>query len=125
VLQLFFRIVEHLREASGPGGVIVIELADGIWYPETRYILEDEQVRRLVGHVVFTCNGVLDAQNGLAKLERWGYVGKIRAISGRVASSGLLRAHLPEILDNRYPIFDALDYDGSPEPIAALFADAD
>jgi hypothetical protein len=121
VLQLFFRLVDHLRSQCGPDGMIVLGLADGIWYPETRCLLEDEEVRRRVGHVVFACTGVLDAQNGLAKLERWGYGDKIRAVSGRVANSGLLRSHLPEIIGNRYPLFDALDYDASPETVAALF----
>jgi hypothetical protein len=121
VLQLFFRLVDHLRAQCGPDGVVVLELADGIWFPETRCLLEDEQVRKMTSHLVFACSGVLDGQNGLAKLERWGYGDKIRAVSGRVASSGLLRAHLPEIIGNRYPLFDALDYDTSPELIAALF----
>jgi hypothetical protein len=121
VLQLFFRLLDHLRSACGPDGVIVIGLADGIWYPETRCLLEDEDVRRRVGHIVFACTGVLDAQNGIAKLERWGYGDKIRGVTGRVANSGLLRAHLPEIIGNRYPLFDSLDYDQSPEAVAALF----
>ncbi|HET6585592.1 MAG TPA: hypothetical protein VFG69_19165 [Nannocystaceae bacterium] len=121
VLQLFFRLLDHLRASCGPDGVIVMGLADGIWYPETRLLLEDDEVRRRVDHVVFACTGVLDAQNGLAKLERWGYTEKIRAVSGRVANSGLLRAHLPEIIGNRYQMFDALDYDESPEIVAALF----
>jgi hypothetical protein len=121
VLELFFRVFHRLRAAAGKGGFVVIELADGIWYPETRYVLEDEAVRRSVAHIVFACEGVLDAEHGLAKLERWGYAGKIRAVSGRVAGSGLLRAHLPEILGGRYPLFDALDYDALPETVASLF----
>jgi hypothetical protein len=121
VLELFFRVFHHLRAACGRNGFVILELADGIWYPETRYVLEDEAVRKSVQHVVFACAGVLDAEHGLAKLERWGYAGKIRAVSGRVAGSGLLRAHLPEILGGRYPLFDALDYDALPETIASLF----
>jgi hypothetical protein len=121
VVEVFHQVHNVLRAKVGKGGFVVIELADGIWYPETRYVLEDEHVRALVDHVVFACHGVLDAENGLAKLERWGYGSKIRGVSGKLASSGLLRSYLPDILRSRYPVFDALDYESSPEGVARLF----
>ena len=38
--------------------------------------------------------------------------------------TGFPRAHLPEILGGRYPLFDALDYDALPETVASLFTGA-
>jgi hypothetical protein len=121
VLDVFHQLFNHLRKAAGPGGFVVIELADGIWYRETRFILEDPRVRDLVTDVVFACHGILDAENGTRVIERWGYGDKLRAISGKLGSSGVLRGLLPELLGGRFPAFDSLDYEVSPENVAALF----
>lgn len=121
VLSLFHQIWNHLRRRVRRDGFVVIELADGIWYRETRFLLQDRFVHGLVSHVVFACHGVLDAENGIGKLRRWGYGDKLRAISGRLGSSGVLRALLPRTIRHRYPIFDSLDYERSPEEVAALF----
>jgi hypothetical protein len=124
VLELFHRIFNHLRERVPADGFVVLELADGIWYRETRFILQDERVRDLVSHVVFACRGILDAEHGLELLSLWGYKSKLRAVSGRLGSSGVLRALFPECVTRRVPVFDSLDYTGSPGPIAALFTAA-
>lgn len=124
VLELFHRIFNHLRERVPPDGFVVLELADGIWYRETRFILQDERVRDLVSHVVFACRGMLDAEHGIAMLNSWGYKSKLRAVSGRLGSSGVLRALFPECVTRGVPVFDSLDYTGSPGPIASLFTAA-
>lgn len=121
VLSLFHRIFNHLREAAGPSGYVVMEFADGIWYPETRMLLEDPLVRDLVTHLVFACHSILDAQNGLAMLRALGYGDRLRAISGKLGSSGLLRDMAPGLL-GPVPVFDSTDYSTSPEGVAALFA---
>jgi hypothetical protein len=121
VLDLFHHIVNSLRLALPDGGFVVLELSDGIWFPETRCLLEEPSVRDAVDHVVFACTGVLDGEAGLGWLMRWRYGDKIRAVSGRVASSGMLRASLPELLRTEVPVFDALDYEASPQGVAAAF----
>jgi hypothetical protein len=120
VLSVFHRIFNHLRHAAGPGGYVVIELADGIWYRETRILLENPQVRELVTDVVFACHGILDAENGLAMLRTLGYCEKLRGLSGKLGSSGLLRGVAPDLL-GPVPVFDSTDYSTSPEGVAALF----
>ncbi len=121
VLSIFQRIFNHLRDAAGPTGYVVMELADGIWYRETRVLLEDARVRDAVSHVVFACHSILDAENGIALLGRLGYGEKLRALSGRLGSSGLLRDMAPALL-GPVPVFDSMDYSRSPEGVAALFA---
>jgi hypothetical protein len=124
VLEIFHRIFNHLRERVDRDGFVVLELADGIWFRETRFILQDERVRDLVSHVVFACRGILDAEHGLELLSRWGYKDKLRAVSGRLGSSGVLRELFPQCVTSRVPVFDSLDYSGSSPPIAALFTPA-
>jgi hypothetical protein len=121
VLAIFHRIFSHLRAAAGPGGFVVIELADGIWYRETRMLIEDAAVRDAVTHVALACHSILDAENGVAFLRRLGYGDKLRALSGKLGSSGLLRDLAPGLL-GPLVVFDAMDYAASPEGVAALFA---
>lgn len=124
VLEIFHRIFNHLRAQVPPGGFVVLELADGIWYRETQFVLKDELVRSLITDVVFACHGVLDAENGIRKLLDWGYADKLRALSGKMGSSGVLRDLMPRVLEHHYPIFDALDYERSPGEVAQLFTRA-
>jgi hypothetical protein len=120
VRSLFHRIFNHLRESAGRGGYVVLELADGIWYRETRAIMEDSAVRDLVTDIVFACHSILDAESGLALLGRLGYGPKVRAIAGKLGSSGLLRKVAPSLLGPT-PVFDSMDYVSSPKEVAALF----
>lgn len=121
VLTIFHKVFNHLRGKVGPDGYVVLELADGIWYRETRFLLGDEGVRDLVAHVVFACHGILDAERGIEMLGELGYGAKLRAISGRLGSSGLLRRLAPDLLPSGLPVFDARDYATSPEELASLF----
>lgn len=89
-------------------------------YRETRMLLENAAVRDLVTHVVFACHGILDAEKGLSMLRALGYGDKLRALSGRLGSSGLLRGVAPDLL-GPLPVFDSTDYATSPEGIAGLF----
>ena len=122
VLSLFHRIFNLLRRKVGADGFVVIELADGIWYRETRFLMEDEAVRNLASHLVLSCQGILDAEHGISVLETLGYRGKLRALSGKLGSSGVLRGvaqrHFGSI-----PVFDSMDYAGSPADVAALFTE--
>lgn len=122
VLSLFHRVFNHLRERVDVDGFVVLELADGVWYRETRFVLEDERVRDLVTHVVFACHGILDAERGVEVLAKWGYGDKLTALSGRLGSSGVLRETARERFGGRLPVFDPLDYSCSPEAVAAVFA---
>jgi hypothetical protein len=120
VRALFHKIFNHLRKSVGPDGYVVIELADGIWYRETRAIMQDAAICDLVTDVVLACHSILDAENGLSLLGRLGYAGKVRALSGRFGSSGMLRELAPSLV-GPLPVFDSMDYTSSPESIAALF----
>jgi hypothetical protein len=121
VRAIFHKVFNHLRRSLGPGGYVVVELADGIWYRETRAIMQDPAICDLVTDVVLACHSVLDAENGLALLGRLGYGEKVRAISGKFGSSGMLRDLAPSLV-GPLPVFDSMDYASSPESIAALFA---
>jgi hypothetical protein len=121
VIDIFHQIMNHLRSRVGSEGFVVIELADGLWYRETRMVLEDPSVSALVTDVVFACHGVLDAENGVGRLKAWGYRDRLRALSGRLGSSGALRRVIPELVDRDLPVFDALDYESSPVELARLF----
>ncbi len=121
VIEIFHQIVNHLRRRVGPDGFVVIELADGLWYRETRMVLEEPSVSELVTDLVFACHGVLDAENGVARLTSWGYRDRLRALSGRLGSSGALRRVIPELIDRDLPVFDALDYESSPIELARMF----
>jgi hypothetical protein len=121
VLSLFHRIFNHLRGKVGADGFVVLELADGIWYRETRFLLEDERVRDLVTHVVFACHSILDAERGVELLGQLGYGNRLAALSGRLGSSGVLRDIAKERFEDHPPVFDALDYASSPEAVLALF----
>jgi hypothetical protein len=120
VLSIFHRLSNHLRGAAGPGGYVVMEFADGIWYRETRILLEDPCVRDAVTHLVLACHSILDAENAIAMLRGLGYGDKLRAISGKLGSSGMLRDVAPSLL-GPIPVFDPTDYATSPEPLAELF----
>jgi hypothetical protein len=121
VLSLFHRIFNQLRSSVGPDGFVVLELADGIWYRETRYLLEDEAVRALVTHAVFACHSILDAERGVEVLAALGYEAPLTALSGRLGSSGVLRDIAGKRFGDRLPVFDSLDYARSPATVATLF----
>jgi hypothetical protein len=120
VIDIFHQVTNHLRGRVGPEGYVVVELADGVWYRETRMVLEAPSVAELVTDVVFACHGVLDAENGVARLTAWGYRDRLRALSGRLGSSGALRRMVPELVDPNLPVFDALDYEEPPLEVARL-----
>lgn len=121
VLEIFHQIFNELRGKAGPEGFVVLELADGVWYRETRVVLEDEIVRGLPTDLVLACHGILDAQNAVAMLRELGYGDRLRAISGKLGSSGVLRSVLPEVLQPPVPVFDSLDYEEHPARVASLF----
>jgi len=120
VRNIFHKVFNHLRDSVGSGGYVVIELADGIWYRETRALMEDSAICDLVNDVVFACHSILDAENGLALLSQMGYGSKVRALSGKFGSSGLLRGLAPSLV-GPLPVFDSMDYTSSPASVAALF----
>jgi hypothetical protein len=120
VLTVFHKIFNHLRGRVDRGGYVVLEFADGIWYRETRFLLEDASVRELVTHVVYACHGILDAEHGVEVLHGLGYGEKLKALSGRLGSSGVLRGLAPDLLTRRLPVFDSMDYASSPEEVVAL-----
>jgi hypothetical protein len=122
VLSIFHRLTNHLRAAAGPGGYVVMEFADGIWYRETRILLEDPCVRDAVTHLVLACHSILDAENAIAMLRGLGYGDKLRAISGKLGSSGMLRDVAPSLL-GPIPVFDSTDYATSPEGLVDLFTE--
>lgn len=121
VRRIFHQIFNRLEDLAGPAGFVVLEVADGIWYRETLHLLEDPEIRSRVDHVVFAAHSILDAEHGVRVLSDLGFDHKLRAITGKLGSSGVLRAALPERLGGRWPVFDSLDYETSPEGLAAQF----
>jgi hypothetical protein len=79
-------------------------------------------VRDAVTHLVLACHSILDAENAIAMLRGLGYGDKLRAISGKLGSSGMLRDVAPSLL-GPIPVFDSTDYATSPEGLVDLFTE--
>jgi hypothetical protein len=107
VLSVFWKIFNHLFEKAGPGGYIVIELADGILQRETAMILSDSLVQNQVDKLVYACSDPLSAAAGVEILKSR-YNLTPTAISGRAANSELGLREVQDILGN-IPTFDSMN----------------
>ena len=85
VVSLYRTVLAHLR-ASGPD-YVVLEIADGILQRETRMLLESEDLRSTVDHVLFSATDSLSAHAGVRWLRERGL--PVRATSGTVTRSPL------------------------------------
>lgn len=85
IREIFVRMVDELM-ATGPDAV-VIEVADGVYQEETRWLLQDGAFHDRVDRVVFASQDALGAVAGLQVLDGAGLT--TAAVSGVVASSPL------------------------------------
>ena len=110
VKGVFWRIYNHLYEKAGPGGYIVLEIADGILQRECEMLLSDPQIKNRIDKLVFACSGPLDAKGGIEVLaDKFDMAPS--AIAGRVANSPMGRQELMEVLGAEVPIFNTLTID--------------
>ena len=117
-LELFWKVYNTLYEQAGPGGYIVIELADGILQRETSMILSNEEVKKRVDNLVFACGDPLSAVAGIEVIKsKYGL--ETTAISGRAANSILGLREVSHVLGS-IPTFNAMQMDVN--KIASLFA---
>jgi hypothetical protein len=85
LLDVQHRLLSQLR-ASRPE-YIVLEIADGIFQRETRMLLQSEELRGMVDHVLFAATDSLAAESGVRHLRQAGL--PLRAVSGLVTRSPL------------------------------------
>lgn len=109
VTSLFWQIYNELHMKAGPGGYIVVELADGIYQRETAMLLSDPHIRAQTGHVVFSCCDSLSAVAGVETLRsRFGI--EASAISGPAANSELGLKEVAQFLGD-FPAFNNMVMD--------------
>lgn len=66
---------------------LVLEVADGIFQRETRMLLENEQFRSSIDHVIFAANDSLSAECGVRTLKTYGL--PLRGVAGVITQSPL------------------------------------
>lgn len=106
VTGLFWQIYNYLHEQAGPGGYIVIEIADGILQRETAFLLADPLIKAQTNRFVFACAEGLTAVAGVEMLKNQFGI-EVTAISGRAASNPLTLREVADILGN-IPTFDPM-----------------
>ncbi len=89
----FETLVGHA--AAGGAEVVVVEIADGVFQPETRAILAGSRIRRRLDGILFAAPDALSALGGALVLERHGLAPF--AISGMVTCSPLARAEAEQV----------------------------
>lgn len=75
--------------------VIVMEIADGILQRETRFLMEDEGLRRQLSAVVLAADNALSARYGVSVLEQMQQ--KVAGVTGLITSSPLCMKEFAEI----------------------------
>ena len=85
VERTFTQLVDHLAEAGS--GVILVEVADGIYQRETAQLIESPIFKSTVDAVIFAAADAMGAAAGVAHLRSIGHT--VLAISGRISRSPL------------------------------------
>ncbi len=83
--RVYQALLAHLSAARPE--YILVEVADGIFQRETQMLLEDEDFRASIDHVLFAANDSLSAECGVRRLQGYGL--PLRAISGMITCSPL------------------------------------
>lgn len=99
-------LVSLVEELSVPEpDVIVVEIADGLYQRETRRLLGDPVLSRVVDQVVFASSSSVAATAGVALLRRHGL--RVSAVSGVLTSAPLAAREAREVLD--VPVIDTFE----------------
>lgn len=93
LLHIFRTLVSHLRR-SNPD-YIVLEIADGIFQRETRLLLDTDELRHAVDHVLFTAGDSLAIECGVRRLRELGW--PVRATAGLLTQSPLAMREAEEV----------------------------
>ena len=83
--------------ASSDADVVVAEIADGVYQPETAAILRSEVFRELVDTVIFAASDPMSAMAGVTHLNSLGY--DVAAVSGAISASELAVKELESVAD--------------------------
>lgn len=86
------RLVMHLREAGAE--VILLEIADGLFQPETAALLSSPRFRALIDVAIFAAGDAMGGASGVAWLRQRGW--PVVAVSGCVSASPLAARELAE-----------------------------
>ena len=81
---------------------IVVEIADGIYQPETRQILQSDNFRKRFNGVLFAAREAMGACSGAKWLQQEGY--QVLGISGQICASPLAQREAAQALS--LPVFD-------------------
>lgn len=95
VKDMAFSVIAEL--AQGEPDAILVEVADGIYQGETAALIRDEDFRRMLDSVLFSCGEALSAVAGTDLLRRAGL--PLAAVSGVLTSSPLITAEAAALLD--------------------------
>jgi hypothetical protein len=85
LVRKFLELIQHLTEAGC--GVILIEVADGIYQRETARLIESEAFRTSVDGVIFAAGEAMGAAAGVEHLRRLGL--PVLGVSGKLTMSPL------------------------------------
>lgn len=100
ILEVYQRLAQHL--VSQGCTALVVEIADGLYQQETRFILESSEFKRQFNHVLFAAREAMGAQSGATWLQAQGY--NVQGISGQICASPLALRETANIL--QLPVFD-------------------
>jgi len=85
LMNIFRTLVSHLQQADPD--YILLEIADGIFQPETKVLLENDELRTAVKHVIFTAGDSAAAECGVRRLQELGW--PVLASAGMLTQSPL------------------------------------
>lgn len=97
----------HAALAAESPDVIVIEIADGLFQPDTARLINDPAVHSLTDRVVYASADSLGAVTGTAKLQDAGF--DVACLSGVVTSSPLARREANEAIS--VDVINTFDFD--------------
>jgi hypothetical protein len=115
ILSLFDTIMADIEPLQPD--VIVMEIADGILQRETRFLLEDQNLRRQISAVVLAADNALSARYGVSLLQQLEQ--RVVGVTGLITSSPLCMKEFKEIC--KVPLASSA---GQLEPIGDLVSQA-
>lgn len=117
IIKVYKRLANHLIARGCTS--IVVEIADGIYQQETKFILENKEFRDQFQHVLFAAREAMGAQSGATWLQQHGY--NVLGISGQICASPLALREAGNVL--QLPVFD-LDALRNPQMARTLLGPA-
>lgn len=93
LMEIYYTLLSQVQSTSPD--YVVIEIADGIFQRETRMLLESDEFRSTIDHLLFAANDSLSAESGERHLRKLNL--PLRAITGKATQSPLLIREIQEV----------------------------